>query len=230
MSGFRSGAGGRGSLIDDAIEDRQALFGTTPARQLQVRAFLMVFLVVIGVILAALWRDASLRPPHRALAPVHPALLIVPVGHLPDGLLDGVPDAYREVYGLTLTIADPVELDPALGGATESPIAAEAIALAVRVAHRDPSVVIAVTADRIITSGADADGDIAQRFDAQLAVISSRPLVSMKTISQKTLFRKVLTRQLGFLVWSLAPTDDPYDLLYRTVRNEIDVERVSDHL
>ena len=37
-------------------------------------------------------------------------------------------------------------------------------------------------------------------------------------------------RQLGFLAWGLPATDDPYDLLYRSITNEIDLERVSDHL
>jgi hypothetical protein len=87
-----------------------------------------------------------------------------------------------------------------------------------------------VTADRIATFGDRADGDMAQRTSDRAVVISTAPLVSMKTISRSTLFRKLLTRELGFLAWRLPPTDDPYDLLYRTVLNEIDVERVSDHL
>ena len=154
---------------------------------------------------------------------------IVPIGALPN-LLDGVPEAYREVYGLTLTIAQPVTLDPAIVGSTGGPAPAEAIANAALAAEDGRSLVIAVTADPIAPSGSDADGDIAERFYGRVAVISTYPLVSMKTISRATLFRKVLTRQIGFLVWGLQATDDPYDLLYRSVLNEIDVERVSDHL
>jgi hypothetical protein len=54
--------------------------------------------------------------------------------------------------------------------------------------------------------------------------------VSLKTISRETLFRRSQIRQLGILVWHPPLTDDPYELLFRGVRNEVDLERVGDHL
>ncbi len=231
MSGWRSGAGRRGNLLDDAIADPASMLGRTPAQRAGNRMFLVLMAVAIAIIAADGWYEASLRPPHRALpAPINSTVVIVPVGQLADGLLDGLAGDYRDAYGLTLMIAKPFTLDPSLRGTDGRPIAAEAITIALLLDDRSPSLVVGVTADPITTTGSDADGDMAQRIAGRAAVISTFPLVSMKTISRSTLFRKMLTRQLGFLAWRLPPTDDPYDLLYRSVLNEVDVQRVSDHL
>jgi hypothetical protein len=233
MSGWRSGAGRRGTLLDDAIEDPGAVVGSTPARRTQTVWFLPIAGIAIALAIGAVWYQASLRPAHRALPPpIHAAVLIVPIGAVPDDVLAGVPEAYRDEYGLSLTIADPVVLGPSFGDAAIGgpPVGAEPIASALVARFPTASLVVGVTADRIATFGDRADGDMAQRTSDRAVVISTAPLVSMKTISRSTLFRKLLTRELGFLAWRLPPTDDPYDLLYRTVLNEIDVERVSDHL
>ena len=230
MSGWRSGSHDLGAL-DSAIADPAPLLGPEPRRRIQTRATLVVAAVALAVFAAHAAYEASLRPAHRALpVPINTSVLLVPVGQVPDGLLDGLSDAYQAVYGVSLTIAQPFELDPALVGSDGRTVSAEAIARAVLLDHRDSSRVVAVKRDPIATTGVDADGDMAQRFYGRVAVISTWSMPSLKMISRSTLFRKVLTRQLGFLVWRLAPTDDRYDLLYRSVENEFDVERVSDHL
>jgi hypothetical protein len=230
MSGWRSGAGHRESLAEDVIFDPASVFDPTGRRRENVGAFAVVLLVAFGMVVGLIWYRSTFLPPHRHLpVPAVSAVTIVPVGRLPDGLLDGVIEDYRSEYGLSLTVAPPIELDPGLLGKDGRTVSAEAVARAAVLSQPAGTLAVAVTAGPIVTAGPDADDDVAERI-VGAAVISTSPLVSMKTISRKTLFRRSLTRQLGILVWHLPLTDDPYDLLFRGVVTEVDLERVSDHL
>lgn len=231
MSGWRSGSGRRTSLVEDALADPASVVRPARRAQVDVRALVLILSGAVVVAAAIGLVEASRRPPHRVLPPpADSAVTIVPVGELPDALLDGVVEDYASVYGLHLTIATPVRLDPGLVGPDGRSVAAEAIAHAVSQGRARGALVVAVTGGPILTGGPEADGDMAERFSGTVAVISTWPLVSMKTISRRTLFRRALTRQLGFLVWRLPATADPYDLLFDRVENEVDLERVSDHL
>ena len=234
MSGWRSGAGRRGDLLDDVMADPASVLGSTPRQRTGARAFFVILAVAIAAIGALSWYQASLRPPHRSLPPpVNARVLIVPIGDLPDGLLANVTADYRAEYGLIVDIAARIPIDPSTFAPGDQSIAASPVLAALAAAYPagpGAPIVIGVSRADLGLTGAQADGEMAARLGDRIALISTYRLPSMKTISRTTLFRRTLTRELGFLVWQLPPTDNEYDLLFRGVVNEIDLERVSDHL
>jgi predicted Zn-dependent protease len=232
MSGWRSGSGrdqGGPTFVHPA--DRIV----PPTGQRLGNLVAVGCLVILAAILATTaWYQASLRPPHRILpAPVTDTVVLVPIGPFPDDRLRDLPGDYAAEYGLHLTVAEPIPVDPTAWSADRRQYSADRLARSA--AEAAPSgaakrIVIAVTAADLYIEGVPWNWAFALRRDDRTAVISVFRMPNLKTMNRWTLFRKMLTRELGFLAWQLPPTDNPYDLLVRDVLSAFDLDRVSDHL
>lgn len=233
MSGWRSGSGRTGDWLDAAIADPTPLLGRDPAARTRTRILLMVLAVIAAAAAVVGAYQASLRPPHRTLPAPIANVLVVPIGAFPGDRLASLPGDYRDEYGLALTIADPIDLDPTAYDATRRQFAAQGLIRALALRHPggpDGPIVIGVTESDLYIQGVAWNWAFALRLEGRLAVISTARMPNTKYRSRWSLFRKMLTRELGFLAWQLPPTDDPYDLLYRDILGADDLGRVSSHL
>lgn len=233
MSGWRSGSGsdGRGSwfgsgppvLTDASSSSRRRLsWGTA------ILAITVVAIVAFGI------REALLRPANRVLpAPVRGSVLIVPIGEVPADPLAALPADYRSEYGLTMTIAPPIPLEPAAFDPVRGQFAAQdliASMAANRAASADDQVVIGVTMADLYIRDVNWRWAFALRDSGRLAVVSTARMPNTRFISRWWLLRKMITRQIGFLNFGLEPTSDPYDLMYRDILGLDDLRRLSSHL
>lgn len=233
MSGWRSGSGRKRGWLDTAIADPAPLLGPDHATRSQTRISLALFAVIVVAVAVVGAYQAGLRPPHRVLPAPVARVLIVPIGAFPGDRLASLPGDYRDEYGLTVTIADPIDLDPMAYDATRAQFAAQGLIRALALRHPGgpgAPIVIGVTESDLYIQGVAWNWAFALRLDGRLAVISTARMPNTKSVSRWSLFRKMLARELGFLAWQLPPTDDPYDLLYRDILGSDDLERVSSHL
>jgi predicted Zn-dependent protease len=237
MSGWRSGSGRADDALSGALVE--PTIGNDPNPRSKVSAGVFTVIVAGALVLMGIigWREASLRPPHRALPPpVHGTVLIVPVGAFPGDRLADLPRDYGEEYGLALTVGSPIPLASTAWNATRRQYAAHELINSLRQiaaalpATEEAPLVVGVTQADIFIEGVNWNWAFGLRLDERFAVISTYRMPNTKRIARWNLFRKMLTRELGFLAWQLPPTDDPYDLLYRSILSADDLDRLSAHL
>jgi predicted Zn-dependent protease len=237
MSGWRSGSGRRGDWLDAAVAAPQSLAGADPVAGAGNRMFWILCIGLLVVVAISGAYQASLRPPHRILpAPIHGSVLVVPIGEFPRERLSTLASDYGDEYGLTVSVAEPITLDPLAWNATRQQFIAQGLIDSLRrVAERLPAsadqpLIIGVTQADLYIDGIDWRWAFALRLDERFGIISTARMPNTKSVRRWDLFRKMLTRQLGFLAWHLPPTDDPYDLLYREILSADDLARLSGHL
>jgi predicted Zn-dependent protease len=195
--------------------------------------------VVLGIIVIAAiagFVASSQRSSHRQLpTPVHATIVVVPIGDLPADRLASLPREYAAEYGLSLTLADPIPLAPAAFDPSRNQFVAQGLIDAMAAVHPELSggsqIVIGVTRADIYIRDVDWQWAFGLREGGRLAVVSTarmrRPLLPE---DEWALMRKMLTRDIGFLCYQLAPTDDPRDIMYRDVLGLDDLLLMSDHL
>lgn len=231
MSGWRSGSGSPGLAIEatDWSPSRRAM---SPRE----RAGFAILVGGLAALLAVSWvARESHRPPHRTLPPpLRSSVVLVPIGDVPGRRVDDLARDYSAEYGLSVTLADRVALPPAAYDAARGQYVSQDLIAAVAAARPDVvaagTVVIGITAADIYIRGVDWNWAFAQRQSAQLAIVSLARMPNGRYDNQEQLFRKMLTRQIGFLCYGLPPSDDPYDVLYRDILGVNDLVKVFDHL
>lgn len=231
MSGWRSGSGSPGLAIEatDWSPSRRAM----SPRERVVSAILLTGL--FAFVLVAWIVHESHRPPHRTLPPpLRSSVVLVPVGDMPRDRVDDLARDYSAEYGLSVTLANGIPLPPAAYDPARRQYVAQDLIAAAVAARPDAvaagSVVIGLTAADIYIRGVNWNWAFAQRHSGQLAVVSLARMPNGRYDNQEQLFRKMLTRQIGFLCYGLAPTENPYDVLYRDILGVDDLERIFDHL
>jgi predicted Zn-dependent protease len=196
----------------------------------------LLLLGVWGVIAVSTISERLHQPPPRVLPPaVHPAVLIVPIGDFRPRDLDRYSSDYRSEYGLEVQIGDPIPLDPRAWDATRRQYVAEDLIASLRSAHPESAIggtiVMGMTSADIYIRGLPWNWAFALRDGSQFTVLSSARISKHgKYDDPAWRFRKLVTREIGFLCFALPPTDDPYDLLYADVKSEADLRRMSPHL
>ena len=238
MSGWRSHSGDHPSGIDaDAFglsPPPQARSRRPPTRREQ-RGLAVLFLVVAGLVAFGWYSREQHRPARRTLpAPIHPAVLVVPIGPFPLDRLRDLPHDYGAAYGLSMNIAEPIALPASAFDASRRQYVAEGLIAAMRQAYPpagDPSaIVIGVTTADVYIRGVAWDWAFALRQQGTSAVISVARMPNTKQVNRWTLFGKMMTREAGFLCFGLPPSDNPYDVLYRDILSVSDLERLFDQL
>ncbi len=200
------------------------------------RAFFAVAVVASIGLIAVVWvARESHRPPHRTLPPaLRSSVVLVPVGDVPRDRVSDLARDYSAEYGLSVTLAERVALPPAALDPARGQYVSQDLIAAVVAARPDAvaagSVVIGLTAADIYVRGVDWNWAFAQRQAGQFAVVSLARMPSGRYDNQAMSFRKMLTRQIGFLCYGLPPSDDPYDVLYRVILGIDDLRRIFDHL
>ena len=233
MSGWRSGSG----ESDRELLDRSATAasqGASPTGTSRGAPGVVLLGLIVVVVIAVGLNGAPLRPPYRVLPPpVHDSILIVPIGAFPADRLAGLAADYATEYGLALAIGAPIPLDPAAYDPARSQYVAQGLIAAMaggRGSATDDRIVIGVTMADVYIKGVDWDWAFALRQQGRLAVISAARMPETRYSNRWWLFRKMLTREIGFLCFNLPATDDRYDLLYRDVLGVPDLRRLNDHL
>lgn len=230
MSGWRSGSGSPGLAIEatDWSGGRTAL----SPREKVVSAILLTGL--ISFVLVAWIVHESHRPPHRILpAPARPAVLLAPIGEFPADRLAAAARDYGAEYGLAMTVAAPIAL-PQASDPIRGQFAAQDLIATATSAHPEAravgTVVIGVTAADMYIRGVAWRFAFALRESDQFAIVSLARMPNGRYDNQEQLFRKMLTRQIGFLCYGLPPSENPYDVLYRDILGVNDLKRIFDHL
>lgn len=229
MSGWRSGSAPP-STGSGGLEPASAV----PNRRLGIPTVVAAGFVVCALLFA--WVTTEMhRPPRRALpSPVRPAVVLVPIGEVPRGRVQDLPRDYGAEYGLSMTLVDGVGLPrEAFDPARRQYVAQDLISAVVAARPDDVAagrVVIGVTAADIYVRGVAWDWAYAQRQSGQFAVVSLARMPNGRYDNQARLFRKMLTRQIGFLCYGLPPSDNPYDVLDRDILGLDDLRRIFDHL
>ena len=227
--GWRSGSAGGTSQID-GVE----IPGAARTRRRSLGS-----LVVLGVLVAVgsyAWiTTESRRPPHRMLPPpARSVVVLVPIGDVPADRVRDLPRDYSDEYGLTVTLDDGIALPATAFDAARRQYAAEDVMATLAASRPDAvaagSVVIGLTAADIYLRELDWSWVFAARDGSQVAVVSLARMRGGRVANLNPLFRRMLTRQIGFLCFELPASDNPYDVLYRDIRSVWDLARTSDHL
>jgi predicted Zn-dependent protease len=193
--------------------------------------------VVYALILAYLawiliWHFVLIPPPRRLPTPIRPSVLIVPIGRPPvDDLAKYAPE-YRSEYGLDVRIGGGLPLDAAAFDPARRQVAAQDLIADLAAAHSPApdQVVIGITAADLYIRGSTWRFAFALRQPPQLAVISSARLPTTRNGGQIWQFRKLVTRELGFLSFDLRPSPNRFDLLYENLLSSTDLFSMSWHL
>jgi len=190
---------------------------------------------LFGFVFVAWLVNESHRPPHRTLPPpLRASVVLVPIGAMPKDRVDDLAGDYSAEYGLSVTLADGIALPPAAYDPARGQYVAQGLIAAAAATHPDAvaagSVLIGVTASDIYISGVNWNWAFAQRHSGQFAVVSLARMPNGRYDNQEQLFRKMLTRQIGFLCYGLPPSENPYDVLYRDILGVTDLKRIFDHL
>jgi hypothetical protein len=238
MSGWRSQSGHLSNGIDlGALGGESPAPGrfrgpTTRREQLTIVVLVIAAIAVVGV---GWYAREQHRPARRALpVPIHPAVLIVPIGSFPQDRLQNLPHDYGAAYGLTMTIGQSIELPAASYDASRRQYVAQDLLATMRRARPptlDPNaVVIGVTTADIYIRDVAWNWAFALREQGTSAVISVARMPNTRRLNRWTLFGKMMTRQVGFMCFGLPATDDPYDILYREILSVSDLDRLFDQL
>ena len=193
----------------------------------------VVFALGLAVFGLLMFWHFALIPPSRLLpAPIHPSVLIIPIGAPPvDDLAKYAPE-YRSEYGLDVLIGGGMPVDPRAYDPTRRQFAAEDLIADLAAAHppRPDQVVVGITSVDLYIRRLDWRWAFALRKPPQLAVISSARIPSTKFGGRAWQFRKLVTRELGFLCFDLPPSSNRFDLLYGNLRSSTDLFLMSWHL
>jgi predicted Zn-dependent protease len=187
--------------------------------------------IAIGVVVARL----RLPPPRVLPRAVHPAVLIVPIGEGRPRDLDRYAADYRSEYGLQVQIGDPIPLEPrAYDPGRRQFVAQDLLATLRSYRPAEPGsnrIVVGITSADMYPRDVPWNFAFAWRASDGYAVLSSARIVDHGRFYDRWwTFRKLLTRELGFLCFGLPATTDPYDLLYQDLNSQTDLERMSSHL
>ena len=214
-----------------------------------VEYLVVVFLVLLaGYLLLSFWWSRGTSPPaERAVAPPgrpQPAqgrgrIYLAPLGDFPAEGINHLVDYYRQKYGLTIQVVEPIPLDSAVvDSRTEQVVAEELMALMARrqpVLANDPeAIVIGLTSvDMSIRGIPQWRWAFAARRDQSAVVSTARMdptnyhlpadpgLLNMR-------MRKMVTKQIGVLYFGLPQNTDWRSVLYSPVLGVDDLDRIGE--
>lgn len=216
-----------------------ATIHSAPASIWAVGALGVLVMIVVGLLVLRSTVGTGLlsggTPRHRSLpAPAHDTVLLVPIGPVADDALARVADDYRAEYGLHVGVAAPIPLEPIAFDPGRGQYEAHGLIDSMAAAHPElvgsDQVIIGITSADLYLRDVDWNWAFALREGGRLAVVSTARMTSSRSASQAFLMRKMLTREIGFLCYQLAPSDDPRDVLYRDILGLSDLQRIGDHL
>lgn len=176
------------------------------------------------------------HPPPRTLPP--PAvdgLLFVAFPDFPIALADSIRNDVSARYGLAGGIfVSTSPLEPAAWNENRGQFGAE-VALDSMVA-RTPglpgrrTLLIGLTTQDLYIESMRWNWAFALRRNGAALVSMARMHRPLELDGARSLVRKMVVREMGFLVWRLQPTDDPGDLMYRDVLSLHDLLTMADDL
>jgi predicted Zn-dependent protease len=234
MSRWRSGADGDGG-DPWLVRPSERIATVWPSRRGSPAVVVLLIIVVVGAAGSIWYSREQHRPPPRVLpTAIHPNVTVVPIGEFPANQLEHFPHDYAAAYGLTITIAEPIELPAGAFDARRQQYVGQDLVAAVNAAYprarAEGAILVGVTAADLYIRGIDWNWAFALSQEGSTAVISVARMPSTKKIFRWKLFATMMTRQLGFLCFGLPPSDNPYDVLYRDILSAEDLDRVFDQL
>jgi predicted Zn-dependent protease len=198
-------------------------------------SWLVLGLLWGGIAIGVIVTRARLPPPRILPPAAHPDVLIVPIGDGRPADLGQYPAEYLSEYGLRIEIGDPMPLDPRAFDRNRGQYVAQDLVENLRsdrpASRNTGRVVVGVTTADVYVRDVPWNWAFAWREGDGFAVLSAARISNQgRTNDRWWTFRKLVTRELGFLCFALPPTTDPYDLLYQDLNSESDLRRLSWHL
>jgi predicted Zn-dependent protease len=197
-----------------------------------------VVLALVALIVVVVLRSGAIasHPPARQLPPpIRDAVVLVPLGAFPIGRANEIAAGEAAVYGLPISVAPTLPIDPFAVDSSRGQLVGEALAQSIAAAHpesRARTLVIGLTTSDIYIAGRpDWSWAFGLRNQSGVAVVSSarmgRPLDVNGEWNRLT---KMVTRDIGFLYYGLEGTGDRGDVLYDNILSLEDLIRIGDHL
>jgi predicted Zn-dependent protease len=197
-----------------------------------------VVLALVALIVVVVLRSGAIasHPPARQLPPpIRDAVVLVPLGAFPIGRANEIAAGEAAAYGLPISVAPTLPIDPFAVDSSRGQLVGEALAQSIAAAHpesRARTLVIGLTTSDIYIAGRpDWSWAFGLRNQSGVAVVSSarmgRPLDVNGEWNRLT---KMVTRDIGFLYYGLEGTGDRGDVLYDNILSLDDLIRIGDHL
>jgi predicted Zn-dependent protease len=214
-----------------------------------VRLLGLAFSVLAGVALVAGFASGNAAPnaPAGSHGPRSSSLGAIPNRTLYFAAFDDFPadqvaslvDYYRARYGITAKVLPLAGLDPAAWDEERGQFVAEGAIASIKAVHGnvagDPRNIIIglIAADLYIRDRPDWKFAFGLRSeDGRIGVVSTArmgwPGGARGQTELPVRLRKMVSRDVGFLYFGLAPTNDPSSVLYRDVLGVDDLDRMSD--
>ena len=167
-------------------------------------------------------------------------IFIVPFGEVQGLGLETLPEFYRERYGLSVQVVEPIPLEPrTLNAERRQRISEELVQLMrERLPHlaRDKSAfLIGVTDEDLYIRHFDWRFTYTSYEPGNRAgVVSSRRFIPYPLAGNETLLRtrvrKMISRTMGFVVFKLPRSDDPSSVMFRDLYGSAGTDMMSDSL
>jgi predicted Zn-dependent protease len=178
-------------------------------------------------------QQSSLISPKR-----HARVYIVPLGGVQGLGLDELPEFYRSRYGISVTLLEPIPLEPSVRNTARNQLIFEELTrlMHARLPHlaRDKSAyLIGVTDEDMYIRGNNWNFAYSA-YDPPLraGMVSSRRFIPVPLAGSETLLRarirKVVSRTMGFVVFDLPRSDDPSSVMYRDLYGSATADLMSD--
>ena len=172
----------------------------------------------------------SLRP--------HARVYIVPLGGVQGLGLDELPEFYRSRYGLSVTLLDPIPLEPTVRNNARRQLIFEELTklMHARLPHlaKDKSAYLIGVTDEDMYIRNNNWNFAYSAYDPPLraGMVSSRRFIPDPLAGNETLLRarvrKMVSRTMGFVVFDLPRSDDPSSVMYRDLYGSASADLMSD--
>jgi len=216
------------STVDQAI-DLAIRFG--------VVALIVAASVAIALATGVIRRPGSVATTRTLPAPIRDSVVLVPIGTFPVDTARSIGDRLGGQYGIPISVASPIPLDPAAIDPGTGQYVAESVVQRIGASHpewQNRVLVIGLMVDDMrIESVPNWRFAFAYRVGSGVAVVSAARMSRYLDVGESARWNrlaKMVTRQIAFLYWGLKPTVDASDLLYDNILSVDDIDRLSDHL
>jgi predicted Zn-dependent protease len=196
---------------------------------------LIVLLVVIILRSGILGGVLADHPPPRQLPPpVRPHLTLETMGAFPVDQAGAIAERLRTDYGLDVVVVLGGPPDPAAFDSVRGQYLAERLLDSLESnagVRAETGAIIGLIAEDIYPADQpDWRYVFGMRRDTGIGIVSSARTNQGWFADTHGRTRKMVTRYVGFLVYGLAPTSNPGDILFDNVLGPGDLDRMSDHL